>query len=279
MDDWQRSLQLFRQMLWLWNLRDSKFETQRDRTIAGVIIAIFSWQGQCKYFRWPKCLFSQGNRWISDSKDDRLICAPICTVSQVHFELQGVASGISYLVSARARGTSLDRHPSPCVRYSRPRKTIWFFNSRNEHVGNVGINHTVSEFSRQLNLLHIEVFLEVFTHRRLSVPMLGTWQKAMSQAVPVPSVLISLRWTLALELLEPWHLLGLDGWTCLDGVDGGRNRQVFVNVSIVDELGKYLPLVWNQVPRWGCQYGDDDAQCSNHGLRAPKLQNRSEEKT
>eukprot|EP00434_Breviolum_minutum_P029175 symbB.v1.2.025806.t1/scaffold2530.1/size76790/2 len=45
------------------------------------------------------------------------------------------------------------------------------------------------------------VFLEVFSHSRLSVPMLGTWQKAMSQAVPVPSVLISLRWTLALELL------------------------------------------------------------------------------
>lgn len=69
--------------------------------------------------------------------------------------------------------------------------------------------------------------------------MLGTWQKAMSQAVPVPSVLISLRWTLALGLLEPCHLLGLDGWICLDG---GRDRQVFVNVSIVDELGKYLPL-------------------------------------
>lgn len=167
----------------------------------------------------PSVSFSQRNRWISDSKDDRLICAPICTVSQVHFELQGVASGISYLVSARARGTSLDRHPSPCVRYSRPRKTIWFFNSRNEHVG---INHTVSEFSSQLDLLHIEVFLEVFSHRRLSVPMLGTWQKAMSQAVPVPRVLISLRWTLALELLEPWHLLGLDGWICLDG---GRDRQ------------------------------------------------------
>lgn len=109
-------------------------------------------------------------------------------------------------------------------------------------MGNAGINHTVSEFSSQLDLLHIEVFLEVFSHRRLSVPMLGTWQKAMSQrsqAVPVPSVLISLRWTLALELLEPWHLLGLDGWICLDG---GRDRQVFVNVSIVDELGKHLPL-------------------------------------
>ena len=45
MDDWQRSLQLFRQMLWMWNLWDSKFETQRDRIIAGYTIAIFSWQG------------------------------------------------------------------------------------------------------------------------------------------------------------------------------------------------------------------------------------------
>lgn len=93
MDDWQRSLQLFRQMLWMWNLRDSKFETQKDRTIAGYTTVIFN------VFLWSKCLFSQGNRWISDSKDDRLICAPICTISQVHFELQGVASGISYLVS------------------------------------------------------------------------------------------------------------------------------------------------------------------------------------
>lgn len=58
----------------------------------------------------PSVSFSQRNRWISDSKDDRLICAPICTVSQVHFELQGVASGISYLVS---RGALLwiDIHP------------------------------------------------------------------------------------------------------------------------------------------------------------------------
>ena len=33
MDDWQRSLQLFRQMLWMWNLWDSKFETQNNRWI------------------------------------------------------------------------------------------------------------------------------------------------------------------------------------------------------------------------------------------------------
>lgn len=67
--------------------------------------------------------------------------------------------------------------------------------------------------------------------------MLGTWQKAMSQAAPVtPRVLTSLRWTLALELLEPWHLLGLDG---LDGLDGWLESES-VNVSIVDELGNHL---------------------------------------
>lgn len=105
MDDWQRSLQLFRQMLWLWNLRDSKFEQSLE------LLSQFSVDKvNASILDGPSVSFSQRNRWISDSKDDRLICAPICTVSQVHFELQGVASGISYLVS---RGALLwiDIHP------------------------------------------------------------------------------------------------------------------------------------------------------------------------